>query len=288
MHPGPMNRASRSTRGSPTPTRRSIAEQVRSGLVVRWPCSTTCSRAGAASRSPRGAARSRDRLFWRDGPATASRSAAPASSIPRRHRRAADVTIEDGVITASSPPPSRPRGLVLAPAFVDPHVHLRTPAARTRRRSPGNGGGSGGRVLRHPRDAEHRPGRRHGRRARGPDRAGPDEAAIPTGFMAAISKGLRGEELTEMAELARLGAAAFTDDGKPVASAGLMQRALLQRRHGQDPRPARGGADPLARRADARRRRLGRARAGGWPSVAESVMIERDCTLAAYEQRPCI
>ena len=31
--------------------------------------------------------------------------------------------------------------------------------------------------------------------------------------MASISKGLRGEELTEMAELARLGAAAFTDDG---------------------------------------------------------------------------
>ena len=29
-----------------------------------------------------------------------------------------------------------------------------------------------------------------------------------------------------MAELARLGAAAFTDDGHPVVSAGLMQRAL--------------------------------------------------------------
>jgi len=35
-------------------------------------------------------------------------------------------------------------------------------------------------------------------------------------FMAAISKGQRGEELTEMAELAGTGAAAFTDDGVPV------------------------------------------------------------------------
>src|SRR4029077_6342887 len=51
-------------------------------------------------------------------------------------------------------------------------------------------------------------------------------AAVPTGFTAAISKGQRGEELTEMAALAAAGALAFTDDGRPVASAGLMRRAL--------------------------------------------------------------
>ena len=49
---------------------------------------------------------------------------------------------------------------------------------------------------------------------------------VPTGFMAAISKRSDGDELTEMAELADAGAAAFTDDGRPVASAGLMRRAL--------------------------------------------------------------
>ena len=52
------------------------------------------------------------------------------------------------------------------------------------------------------------------------------EALVPTGFMAAISKRLGGEELTEMGELADAGAAAFTDDGRPVTSAGLMRRAL--------------------------------------------------------------
>ena len=44
--------------------------------------------------------------------------------------------------------------------------------------------------------------------------------------MAAISKGQAGELLSEMAELAAAGAAAFTDDGRPVTSAGLMRRAL--------------------------------------------------------------
>ena len=38
-----------------------------------------------------------------------------------------DVTIEDGVITAIDPAVESARGLVLAPAFVDPHVHLRVP-----------------------------------------------------------------------------------------------------------------------------------------------------------------
>ncbi len=104
--------------------------------------------------------------------------------------------------------------------------------------------------------------------------------------MASISQGLRGEELTEMAELARLGAAAFTDDGHPVVSAGLMQRALqysgvtgrLLALHEEEPTLSRDGQmneGPVSAE-------LGLA---GWPSVAESVMIERDCTLAAYEQR---
>ena len=38
-----------------------------------------------------------------------------------------DVTVEEGVITALEPAGEPARGLVLAPAFVDPHVHLRTP-----------------------------------------------------------------------------------------------------------------------------------------------------------------
>ena len=114
-----------------------------------------------------------------------------------------------------------------------------------------------------------------------------EDAVIPTGFMASISKGLRGEELTEMVELARLGAAGFTDDGHPVVSAGLMQRALqysgaagrLLALHEEDPSLSRDGQMNEGAVSAA----LGLA---GWPSIAESVMIERDCSIAAYVQRP--
>ncbi len=114
-----------------------------------------------------------------------------------------------------------------------------------------------------------------------------EEAVVPTGFMASISKGLRGEELTEMGELAALGAVAFTDDGHPVTSAGLMRRALQYSAvagrtlalHEEDPSLSRDGQ----MHEGAVSAELGLA---GWPSVAESSMIERDLDLAAYEQRP--
>ena len=84
---------------------------------------------------------------------------------------------------------------------------------------------------------------------------------MPVGFLAAITKGQEGAELTEMGELADAGAAGFTDDGRPVVVAGLMRRAL---QYSADHRPAARaalrGADALARRPHARGRRLGRAR----------------------------
>ena len=42
----------------------------------------------------------------------------------------------------------------------------------------------------------------------------------------AATKGLKGEELTEMGDMIDAGAVAFSDDGYPVASAALMRRAL--------------------------------------------------------------
>jgi dihydroorotase len=90
-----------------------------------------------------------------------------------------------------------------------------------------------------------------------------------------------------MVELARVGAAGFTDDGRPVVSAGLMRRALqysavtgrLLALHEEDPTLSRDGQMNEGSVSAA----LGLA---GWPSVAESVMITRDCALAAYERQP--
>ncbi len=113
------------------------------------------------------------------------------------------------------------------------------------------------------------------------------EAEIPVGFLAAITKGQSGGELTEMAELADAGAVAFSDDGHPVTAPGLMRRALQYGSvtglklalHCEEPTLSRGGhVHEGAVSAE-----LG---FGGYPSIAESVMVERDLSLAAYEERP--
>src|SRR5205085_4696446 len=113
------------------------------------------------------------------------------------------------------------------------------------------------------------------------------DASVSVGFLAAITHGQRGDELTDMGELASLGAIAFSDDGVPVSSAGLMRRALQYASttgrplalHCEEPSLSRGGhVHEGAVAAE-----LGFA---AYPSVAESVMVERDLALAAYEEQP--
>jgi dihydroorotase len=90
-----------------------------------------------------------------------------------------------------------------------------------------------------------------------------------------------------MAELADQGAAGFSDDGRAVVAPGLMRRALQYhtitgRRlalHCEEPTLSRGGQ----MHEGAVSAELGFA---GYPSVAESVMVERDLALAAYEEAP--
>jgi len=198
------------------------------------------------------------------------------------------VTVEDGIVTAVETGPAAPTGLALAPAFVDPHVHLRTPGREDEETivSGTEAAAAGGycAIVAMPNTdpvvdtasvlqalVE---------RAR-------EEALVPTGFTAAISKGQRGEELTEMAELAAAGALAFTDDGKPVASAQLMRRTLAYSAVAQRPLALHCEEPTLTRdghmHEGAVSAELG---LGGWPSVAETLMVERDLALATYEARP--
>ncbi|MDH4339489.1 MAG: dihydroorotase [Thermoleophilia bacterium] len=212
------------------------------------------------------------------------RVVAPAQGIDDTLR----ITVTDGVISAIESGGTGTAGAVVAPAFVDPHVHLRSPGREDEEtlRSGTEAAAAGGycAILAMPNtdpivDSASVLGALV-ERAR-------EEAAIPTGFMASISKGQQGEELTEMVELARAGAVAFTDDGKPVTSAGLMRRALQYGAltkfplalHCEEPSLSRGGhAHEGAVSAE-----LG---LGPYPSAAESVMVERDCALAELEHRP--
>jgi dihydroorotase len=179
-------------------------------------------------------------------------------------------------------------GLVLAPAFVDPHVHLRAPGREDEETiASGTAAAAAGgycAVLAMPNtDPVTDSAVALGALV---DAARAD-AAIPVGFLAAITKGQAGSELTEMAELADAGAAGFTDDGMPVAAAGLMRRALQYASvtgrklalHCEEQTLSRGGQ----MHEGAVSAELGFT---GYPSVAESLMVERDLALAAYERQP--
>ena len=198
------------------------------------------------------------------------------------------VTVEDGVITAVEPAASAPSSLVVAPAFVDPHVHLRTPGREDEETiASGTEAAAAGGYCVIVAMPNTDPVVDNASVLQALVEQARDEAIVPTGFTAAISKGQRGEELTEMAELAAAGALAFTDDGRPVASAGLLRRALAYSAvadrplalHCEEPTLSKGGH----MHEGAVSARLGLA---GWPSIAESVMVERDLALAAYESRP--
>ncbi|MFL5921235.1 MAG: dihydroorotase [Gaiellaceae bacterium] len=209
--------------------------------------------------------------------------------------RVCDVRVDRGVVAqlgtaldANGHRVIEAEGLVLAPAFVDPHVHLRVPGGEDEETiASGTAAAAAGgycAILAMPNtdpvvdsssvlgslieDAK-------------------SEATVPVGFLAAITRGQDGSELTEMVELAEQGAAGFTDDGRPVVAPGLMRRALQYhgitgRRlalHCEEPTLSKGGQmheGPVSAE-------LGFA---GYPSVAESVMVERDLSLAAYEEAP--
>jgi dihydroorotase len=207
-----------------------------------------------------------------------------------------DVRVDDGVIAAlgTDLDPNMHRvldagGLVLAPAFVDPHVHLRTPGREDEETiASGTAAAAAGgycAILAMPNtDPVVDSAATLGSLVE----LARVEAEIPVGFLAAITKAQAGAELTEMGELADAGAVGVTDDGVPVASPGLMRRALqysgvTRRRialHCEEQTLSRGGqmheGDVSAE--------LGFT---GYPSVAESVMVERDLALAAYEAQ-CI
>ncbi|HEU0303472.1 MAG TPA: dihydroorotase [Gaiellaceae bacterium] len=206
-----------------------------------------------------------------------------------------DVRVDDGVIAelgtdveANGHRVVDGAGLVLAPAFVDPHVHLRTPG-REDEESIASGtlaAAAGGfcAILAMPNtepvvDSAAVLGALVERAQA--------EAEVAVGFLAAISKASEGGELTEMGELADAGAAGFTDDGRPVVSASLMRRALQYGAvagrtiavHCEEPALSRSGQ----MHEGAVSAELGFT---GYPSVAESVMVGRDVALAAYERRP--
>ena len=179
-------------------------------------------------------------------------------------------------------------GLTLVPAFVDPHVHLRTPGREDEETiaSGTEAAAAGGycAILAMPNTdpVVDDPAVVRGLCARAER-----EAHVSVGFLAAITKGQNGEELAELGALAHAGAAGFTDDGRPLVAAGLMRRALQYNAvtgrtiavHCEEPTLTRGGHAHAGSVAT----ELG---IGGWPSLGESLMVARDVDLAEDTGQP--
>jgi dihydroorotase len=214
----------------------------------------------------------------------------PAAGIDGEH----DVVIRDGKIAELAAPGAAPEngletidasGLHAFPAFFDPHVHLRTPGQEhkediaTGSRSAAAGGYCGVLAMANteppvstPADIE----------ALCVDAR--SAASVRVGFLATVTRGMAGEELTEMASLRDAGAAGFSDDGLPIRSARILRRALQYQRlcggtialHEEDPELS--GAGVMHEGAVSALLGL-----EGIPSISESTMIARDAALAGYE-----
>ena len=141
--------------------------------------------------------------------------------------------------------------LYALPAFFDPHVHLRSPGQEhkediesgTRAAAAGGYGAVIAMPNTDPPIDSPEGCARYAKRPRA-------KAHVPVGNLAALTPGLDGERLTEMDALREQGALGFTDDGHPVANAGVLREALQRQRecggtialHEEDRSLSRGGA----------------------------------------------
>jgi dihydroorotase len=207
-----------------------------------------------------------------------------------------DVLVREGEVAALGEALDAPPGIdvieaegcTLLPAFIDPHVHLRTPGQEHKEDlATGTAAAAGGgycSVLAMPNtdpvvDSPQVLDSLHERAA--------IDARVRVGFLAAISLGQDGEQLAPLGELADHGACGYSDDGRPVLSSALLRRALQYAATTRRVLSLHCEDTALSRAADMHEgavcARLGLV---GYPAIAESTMIGRDLRIAQYESRP--
>ena len=201
-----------------------------------------------------------------------------------------DILVRDGRVAEVAPPNKirgsaeekfDARGLVVAPGFIDLHVHLREPGQSYKETiATGTAAAAAGgftSVCTMPNTAPV---------VDTPDWVtwlrSPDRGAIVNVFpIAAATKSSRGATLTDFSALQRAGAVAVTDDGKPILEDETMRTALRLGaelnlpvvQHAEDTRMT----ENCSMHAGLTSFRLGLR---GMPASAEASIVDRDVALA--------
>jgi dihydroorotase len=173
------------------------------------------------------------------------------------------------------------RGLIVAPGFIDLHVHLREPGQSYKETiATGTAAAAAGgftSVCTMPNTAPVVDTAEWVSWLRNPDRA----AVVNVFPIAAATRGSKGGTLTDFAALQRAGAVAVTDDGKPILDDDVMRMALRLGaelnfpvvQHAEDTRLTENcsmHAGPTSFRLGLR----------AMPAAAEAAIVDRDVTLA--------
>jgi len=175
-----------------------------------------------------------------------------------------------------------PTGAIVAPGLIDIHVHLREPGQEHKETvATGTASAVAGGFTAVACMPNTEPVNDHAGITQFILKRAAEAGLARVYPIGAVSIGSRGEQLAELGEQKNAGCIAFTDDGRPVATALLMRRALEYAGmlgvpiidHCEDPSLKGDGVAHEGLHASA----LGLR---GIPGVAESLMVERDVSLA--------
>jgi dihydroorotase len=174
------------------------------------------------------------------------------------------------------------KGLVVCPGFIDIHTHLREPGREDKEtiasgtRAAAAGGFTAVCAMPNTEPVNDTAGITQAivEKARA-------EGVVRVYPIGAITRGQQGEELAEYGDLQQAGCVAVSDDGKPVASARMMRRALEYAKafelavidHCEEPTLAEKACmneGPVSTLLGLR----------GAPAAGEAIMVERDVMLA--------
>lgn len=172
-------------------------------------------------------------------------------------------------------------GCVVCPGLVDIHVHFREPGYESKETiASGSRAAAAGGFTSVVTMANTSPPIDNAGMVEFVYRRARETASIRIWPAATATKDMRGEEITEMAELKDVGAVAVTDDGRDIPSSGVMRRVLEYARMVDLPYLAHCEDHTLAQGAMNEGFNATRLGMPGMPKAQEEIMIERNARLA--------